>query len=145
MKKKIIYSLLVVAWMIVIFLFSNQDATNSTEMTVGLLDRILSFLHLENLEEIINILFMPVRKMAHYIIYLILGLLVLNLIKEFDLSLKEMIIASLIICIMYAVSDEIHQIFVPGRAGKLIDVFIDTLGSISGIFGYYFARKSVFK
>ena len=145
MKKKIIYGLLVVIWMSVIFSFSNQTADNSTDLTVGLLDRVLSFLHLEDLESLINMLFTPVRKMAHYIIYLILGLLMLNFIKEFDLSLKEMIIASLLICIMYAVSDEIHQIYVDGRAGRVIDVFIDTLGSITGIYGYYFFRKSIFK
>lgn len=145
MKKKIIYGLLVIIWMAVIFSFSNQTADNSTNLTVGLLDRVLSFLHLEDLESLINILFTPVRKMAHYIIYLILGLLILNFIKEFDLSLKEMIIASLLICIMYAVSDEIHQIYVAGRAGRVIDVFIDTLGSITGIYGYYFFRKSIFK
>lgn len=145
MRKKIIYSILVVSWMIVIFLFSNQDATNSTDLTVGLLDKILSFLGLENLENLVNLLFMPIRKMAHYIIYLILGILVFNLIKEFNLSIKEIIIASLLICVIYAVSDEIHQLFVPGRAGKIIDVLIDSLGSISGIYGYYFVRKSILK
>lgn len=145
MKKKIIYGLLVIIWMAIIFSFSSQTAVDSTDLTVGLLDRVLSFLHLEDLESLINMLFTPVRKMAHYIIYLILGLLILNFIKEFDLSLKEMIIASLLICIMYAVSDEIHQIYVDGRAGRVIDVFIDTLGSITGIYGYYFFRKSIFK
>ena len=67
------------------------------------------------------------------------------LVKEYNLTLKEMIIASLLICIMYAVSDEVHQSFVIGRAGRLLDVFIDTLGSITGIIGYYFFRKSIFK
>ena len=142
MKKKIIYGLLVIIWMVVIFLFSNQDAVDSTDLTVGLLGDVLSFLHLENLEEVINMLFMPVRKMAHYIIYLILGILVINFIKEFNVSLKEIIITSLLICMMYAVSDEIHQTFVAGRAGKILDVFIDTFGSICGIYGYYFIRKS---
>ena len=71
MKKKIFYGLLVIIWMTIIFLFSNQNAVNSTGMTVSLLSRILTILHLENLEELINLLFTPVRKFAHYFIYLI--------------------------------------------------------------------------
>lgn len=145
MKKKIVYGLLVILWMIVIFMFSNQDAVNSTDMTVGLLNKVLSSLNLENLEEVINILFMPVRKFAHYFIYLILGVLVLNSVKEYKISFKEMLIVSLIVCILYAVSDEFHQTFIPGRAGKVIDVFIDTVGSISGMFIYYIFRKPIFK
>lgn len=145
MKKKLIYSLVVIIWMIVIFCFSSQTSTSSSDMTVSLLDKVLSFLNLENFGEIIDLLFMPVRKMAHYLIYLILGFLVLNLVKEYNLTFKEIIIASLLICILYAVSDEVHQTFVPGRAGMLVDVCIDTLGSISGMFIYYVFRKSIFK
>ena len=36
-------------------------------------------------------------------------------------------------CIIYAIFDEIHQIYVPGRTGKVIDVIIDTLGACMGI------------
>jgi VanZ family protein len=39
---------------------------------------------------------------------------------------------SLAICIIYAVSDELHQLFVPGRGCQLKDVIIDTAGAVSG-------------
>jgi VanZ family protein len=36
-------------------------------------------------------------------------------------------------CTLYAVSDEIHQYFVPGRACRFGDICIDTAGSILAI------------
>ena len=52
------------------------------------------------------------------------------------LDIKAIIIA-LIICILYSISDEIHQLFVSGRAGQVKDVFLDSLGSTTGIIFYY--------
>ena len=47
--------------------------------------------------------------------------------------LRKNIIYTCIFCIIYAIFDEIHQIYVLGRTGKAIDVIIDTLGSCMGI------------
>ena len=47
--------------------------------------------------------------------------------------LRKNILYTCIFCIIYAIFDEIHQIYVPGRTGKAIDVIIDTLGSCMGI------------
>jgi VanZ family protein len=46
---------------------------------------------------------------------------------------KKYILYSLLICLIYSISDEVHQIFVPGRSGEVFDVLIDTLGSFIGI------------
>jgi len=45
-----------------------------------------------------------------------------------------MIIFSLVLTIMYAVSDELHQTFVSGRTGKLFDIGVDSTGSLLGAF-----------
>ncbi len=37
---------------------------------------------------------------------------------------------------LYAVTDEIHQLFVPRRAGRVLDVCIDSLGSLIGVVGF---------
>lgn len=37
------------------------------------------------------------------------------------------------ICILYAISDEFHQLFVPGRGGQIRDVLIDSTGAIVGV------------
>ena len=45
-------------------------------------------------------------------------------------------IFSLMFCILYAISDELHQLFVPGRGAQVKDVLIDSFGSFVGI-GFY--------
>ncbi|GAA4069041.1 hypothetical protein GCM10022410_13710 [Amphibacillus indicireducens] len=45
------------------------------------------------------------------------------------------------ICVLFAISDEVHQLFVPGRAGQVMDVVIDTTGAIAGISGYLGLEK----
>ena len=46
---------------------------------------------------------------------------------------------SILLCVGYAISDEIHQLFVDGRAGSLMDVMIDSMGSVTSV--TYLAMK----
>lgn len=129
--------ILVILWMIVIFSFSNQKAVESTKLSDGLILKTVRIIEkITNKEysdeEILEKFVKPVRKLAHFTIYLILGVLVYLYIKEFNISNKFII--SLLICILYAISDEIHQLFIVGRSGKILDVLIDSLGSLTGIF-----------
>ena len=73
------------------------------------------------------------RKSAHFIGYMILGILAIGLILQYENIYKKPQFAFLI-CVLYAISDEIHQLFVPGRAGQVRDVLIDSSGSFLGIF-----------
>ena len=73
-----------------------------------------------------------VRKSAHFIGYMILGILASGLILQYENINKKYPLAFLI-CVIYAISDEIHQLFVPGRAGQIRDVLIDSAGSLLGI------------
>ncbi len=50
-------------------------------------------------------------------------------------------ILSLVFCILYAISDEVHQLFVPGRGAQVSDVLIDSLGAFLGIGMYKMVRK----
>ena len=45
---------------------------------------------------------------------------------------KKIAIA-LVVCILFAISDEFHQLFVPGRGAQVKDVLIDTAGAIVGM------------
>lgn len=73
------------------------------------------------------------RKYAHFFIYIVLGLLVSNWLAYSGINWWKRFAISLVICILFAVSDEIHQAFVPGRSALLMDVVIDTAGSVVGI------------
>lgn len=84
------------------------------------------------------------RKSAHFIAYLILGFLVSHAMKNeasTATSWKRRG-ASLLICVAYAISDEFHQIFVPGRGPLLKDILIDGAGAALGILLYVGARES---
>lgn len=134
---KIFKLTLVIIWMIIIFMFSNQKADDSTKLSNGLILKTVRIVEkITNKkysdEEVLNKFVKPVRKTAHFIIYLILGMLVYNYIKIY--GLKNTFLISIFICMAYACTDEIHQIFIDGRSGEILDVLNDTLGSIIGIF-----------
>ncbi|OUL07904.1 hypothetical protein B0533_11730 [Sedimentibacter sp. SX930] len=83
------------------------------------------------------------RKSAHFIAYLILGFLVSHAMKNevSPASPWKRRGISLLLCVGYAISDEFHQQFVPGRGPLLKDVLIDTSGAALGILLYIGARK----
>ena len=126
MIKNKISIILVILWMIFIFVMSSFDATSSSNQSNFIVDIITSIINIKD----IGLLSLIIRKLAHFIEYFILGILVINFITRYD---KKIIIA-ILLCIIYATSDEIHQIFVPGRSCQIIDIMIDSLGSIMGIY-----------
>lgn len=125
--------LLVILWMIFIFVMSSFDATSSSNQSNFIIDIITSIINIKDT----GLLSLIIRKLAHFTEYFILGILVINLITRYD---KKIIIA-ILLCIIYATSDEIHQIFVPGRSCQITDIMIDSLGSIMGIYLYKLITK----
>ncbi len=103
----------VVVWCGVIFFFSNIPDLKIKEL--GFYDFIF-------------------RKAAHITEYLVLFIL---LIRAFCLSYnrydKKILIYSILLATFYAISDEIHQKFVPGRHFAITDILIDMFGSFLGV------------
>lgn len=128
----------VILLMGIIFYLSHQPASQSNSMSTSITERLVvaiekispsKEINTENFNHII-------RKSAHFFVYLLLGLLVLNaLIKSGVRGYRSMLLA-LLICIIYAASDEIHQLFIPGRGGQLRDVILDSSGSTVGIISF---------
>ena len=117
-------------------MFSSFNGNISSVQSDGIVSLLARIIHYTG---DIDILRFIVRKVAHFTEYLILGILVINALKYN--TIKDMMKLSILICILYASLDEIHQLFVSDRAGNIIDVLIDTLGSLSGIFLYKVIRK----
>jgi VanZ family protein len=84
-----------------------------------------------------------VRKNAHFIIYLVLAILVQSALRRFRIVGFKSILFALGICVLYAITDEIHQIFVSGRGAQVKDVFIDSTGAIVGIVFYAIVKRSL--
>ena len=136
--KKTIFAVLLVLWMGFIFSMSSENAEKSSNTSGQTIRVVLSAVpgFEEQPEEVkVNIiekLQFIVRKSAHFIGYMILGILASGLILQYENINKKYPLAFLI-CVIYAISDEIHQLFVPGRAGQVRDVLIDSAGSFLGI------------
>ena len=124
--KKHINILLVLIWMAFIFTMSSFNATESSNQSNFIVNIIVNIFNINNIE----LLSFIIRKLAHFTEYLILGILTYNLIKSYN---KKAYIA-IFICILYAINDEIHQYFVPGRSCQILDMTIDSIGSITGIY-----------
>lgn len=149
MIKKIIMWLLVILWMGLIFYFSSFDGEMSSRQSRGLLHNTFGYIikifdsditELKK-EELIEKLDKPVRKIAHASIYFVLAILVVLALNNYELNTKRIIYYSLVICILYACSDEIHQTFINERSAEVKDVIIDTFGSSIGIFLYNIFSK----
>ena len=135
--KRTLKVLLLLLWMSLIFYFSAQPAAESTE-TSGLMAMFLYWLYrLFGLHGISETVFLEtymhlVRKAAHLIEFMVLGILVFMNCHEF--MKKELLFRSLLFSCIYAVSDELHQLFVLNRSCQITDMLIDCLGACLGVF-----------
>ena len=80
-----------------------------------------------------------IRKLAHFTEFAVLGILVKSVYE--DDHNKNTIIYPLVFSGLYAISDEIHQLFVPGRYCAFKDMCIDTAGALTGIFLYHLCEN----
>ena len=124
---------LLIAWMLCIFLFSAQpggDSEASSDSIVSVLRHLGLGLPAETLSFI-------VRKAAHAFAYAVLGLLAFAALRPLAQHGSPGACwwrpaASLALVVLYAISDEVHQLFVPGRSGEARDVLIDaTAGAVA--------------
>ena len=108
--------------MVAIFIFSSFDAESSSQKSSFLTLLLFGNAALEIL----------VRKSAHIIVFAALGFCFANTLK-YRLKGRKLFLISVCLTSFYAVTDEVHQIFVPGRSGRFEDWLIDTAGALIGV------------
>lgn len=140
-----IFLVFTVIWMLLIFLMSAQPAPESTatSLTVGRMVCTVFVPGYRNMSAVEQLRLAkkidhPVRKTAHATEYAILAILVFLAISY---CRKRTYLHSLCITIAYAVSDEIHQYFVPGRACMVTDIVIDSSGALAGLFLVFLLKR----
>ena len=147
MKRKIALFIAIVLWSGAIFMFSAQSAEGSKELSKSIAEKIISFAKMifgddfisesenenESTVSLLELATRYLRKIAHFFLFFVLGILCFIFISECGVAGWKRFGFALIYCILYAASDEIHQLFVPGRAGMIRDVIIDTCGSLTGM------------
>ncbi len=137
MKKiKVVWCILSIFLMALIFFFSHQTAdvsSNTSGRFAKVLADVLALVFSGELyEKILWVAQWIVRKSAHLLLFTLLGVSVYN---SFEIPRKgKRVLTSLIVCIFYAITDEFHQSFIPGRACRIGDVLIDSIGSMVGVF-----------
>ena len=134
--------LLTIVWIVVIYAYSAQPAEESAQNSSGIVDTLIQIIHpdYDQLPEseqtqISDKLTLIVRKSAHATEYAILAILIYItcVISNLKWAHHVKIIIALVGSIVYAATDEIHQLFVEGRSGEFKDVLIDTMGAIIGL------------
>ena len=142
-NKTVVAWILVILWMGIIFYLSHQPATYSNSLSLGITEKILIIAKklVINLDIELDALNYLTRKSAHFISYLILGALVINATSKNKRINVKWTMISISVCLIYAISDELHQAFVPGRGPAVFDVVIDSFGASVGVFIYWVFYK----
>lgn len=140
-NKKTIFIILTLIWTAIIFSFSLQSGDVSSDMSSGFgrwlietfMPGLLEYMEHLPMEELDKLHFI-LRKGAHFTEYFLLGIL-----SSASMSLRENVKkpykgwAAFVYCILVASVDETIQYFVPGRAGRIADVCLDSFGAVMGI------------
>lgn len=146
--KKIISTSILIIWMIIIFIFSNQNSIDSIKVSDKVASKTLTTVSEvtgKNLSEnrkkelVINSRFI-VRKIAHFTLYFILFLLIYTVFRSYGVS-KYTIVYSLIFCFVASMLDEFHQLFSAGRTSRMLDVIIDTMGAFTSSLLVLFLKR----
>lgn len=132
-KRRIIYRILslVILFIIMLFVFllSHQTADDSSQ-TSGQLTSFLSLIFGENIPDGL------IRTIAHFIEFGALGFFMNN--AFFAFKEKGYIFLPVLFSFLYCVTDEIHQLFIPGRAFQFTDLLVDFIGVFAGVIVFYF-------
>ena len=129
MKKKFNICLLVF-WLVVIFLLSNQDSGKSQHLSDNLIGKGVDIVASITKQEItptkkvtiVENMSDKVRSLAHFTEYLILGILVINVLKDYYKLDYKIWLYGLLFCILYAIGDELHQLFISGSSFQYVDI-----------------------
>lgn len=159
-KKKLILigivAAVIIAWCATIFNLSGMSSENSNGKSKGIVEQAIvkvldatneagitdSHPDDEKLAKAAELINAPLRKVVHATVYFVLALLLLTISRVIFGSKKYLLSCTItmLLCFIFAMTDEYHQTFVDGRTGQMMDVMIDTAGACVGmsLFSSYF-------
>lgn len=134
--------------MFLIFLFSAKPAVESEATSTPLARALLNAFELmfgtiekANQQSALDTASFFIRKAAHITEYLLLAVSISWPLWKRGLEGKKLVITSFLFSVMYAATDEFHQLFVKGRSGSFKDVGIDSIGCLLGALLFYVVAK----
>ena len=134
--KKLIW-VITILWMCTIFYFSHQPADVSRLESGNLLVK-MQLVDESELDKTVDTgrtfwLQVYIRKSAHAVIYFMLGILLTFSFADMNIKGFQPYIKAFLTGVTYAVSDELHQVFIPGRGPSFKDVMLDSAGIIAAV------------
>lgn len=139
MVKKFLLWIAVILTSVMIFSFSADSAETSKSISGSIMDKIVEISkyiigekEISDTDAVYTNTHKLIRKIGHFTEFALLGVFSFLLAKSYNFSLKMAMLIALAYCISYAISDEIHQLFVEGRSCMPTDVLIDSCGSFFG-------------
>lgn len=132
---------IVIMWALLIYYLSGQPANQSNRSSFAVTKVIITTItkltntdfDAKSINRLVFQLNNFVRKLAHISLYFVLGLLAVYAIHKLGFAARKTYLIAICLCILYAMTDEWHQTYVPGRSGQISDVLIDTAGTLAGI------------
>ena len=143
--KRYIPIILLILHCCLIFFFSAQDAKSSASLSKGIVRTVIEAtpgvkkLEKSQIDKVEHI----TRKIAHFVLFLMLG--IYAYLSAESLGTRNKLMVALLFCLAYAASDELHQLFSNGRAGRISDVVLDFCGSLTGVTVTFLLRKKLEK
>jgi VanZ family protein len=124
-------------------IFQLSTATYGASFTAWLLGQALSTLHIQISPPAFAVLHLLIRKSAHLFEYAIFSLLLYQSlhIRPYRAWRTRIALWAVLVAGLYSLTDEYHQLFVPGRTGSLMDCGIDTTGAILAMLGTYASAR----
>ncbi len=125
----------VVIWLLLIFILSQQPATESSKLSQQVTDVISVIVEKVSSDTELKEKYTNhyIRKNAHFFIFLVLGGLLVTALNSFGVTGWKGILVSFVLCVLFAISDEAHQLFVAGRGAQIKDLKLDVAGASVGI------------
>lgn len=130
-----------VAWMA--FIFFASTGTFAGENTSRIIRPLLLWLFPDISEEKIASVHFVTRKVAHFLEYALLGFLAARAFYSSSQQLiqRRWFLISLLLVVLYSLSDEYHQSFVQGRGASIYDSLIDMSGGFAALLLYALWRR----
>lgn len=126
---------------VLIFWFSMQKGVDSQAMSDPLTMRAARVIRPDLMSmapearmSFLDMLSTVIRKSAHFCVYMLLGFNLMGAMRFYfpDLPDGACRLRAMGIAVLYAASDELHQLFVSERSAQALDVLIDSMGSLTG-------------
>lgn len=160
-KRKLLFIVLSIAWMVVIYSFSAKEGPESESMSnrVGqyvckVFVKGFDDMSEARQEKLVKAIDYPIRKGAHMTEYCILSLLLAGVFvdikpkkemtkEKLENEMKYSLNLSFFTTVIYASTDEFHQLFVSDRGGRATDVLIDSVGAFVGTLVIFLILKRI--